>query len=128
MIRQALEDKLALDEKMGKGTPGEAKQLLKEMEDVEEDLINNGFTNETLSKMMNLQHQLLKLEKATLEQGQDTKRKSETNKKDYSNTTNNQIPKAKEYFNTTEILNKQALPLQQIYKQKVQEYFKQKND
>ena len=128
MIRQALEDKLALDEKMGKGTPGEAKQLLKEMEDVEEDLINNGFTNETLSKMMNLQHQLLKLEKATLEQGQDTKRKSETNKKDYSNTTNNQIPKAKEYFNTTEILNKQALPLQLIYKQKVQEYFKQKND
>ena len=128
LIRQALEDKLALDEKMGKGTPAEAKQLLKQMEDVESDLINDGFTNETLSKMMNLQHQLLKLEKATLEQGQDTKRKSETNKKAYSNPTNNQIPKAKEYFNTTEILNKQALPLQQNYKQKVQEYFKQKND
>ena len=128
MIRQALEDKLALDEKMGKGTPAEAKQLLKQMEDVELDLINGGFTNETLSKMMNLQHQLLKLEKATFQQGQDNKRKSETNKKEFSNTTNNQIPKAKEYFNTTEILNKQALPLQQIYKQKVQEYFKQKND
>ena len=78
--------------------------------------------------MMNLQHQLLKLEKATLEQGQESKRKSETNTKEFSNTTNNQIPKAKEYFNTTEILNKQALPLQQIYKEKVQEYFKQRND
>ena len=77
---------------------------------------------------MNLQHQLLKLEKATFQQGQDNKRKSEVNKKEYTNTTNNQIPRAKEYFNTTEILNKQALPLQQIYKQKVQEYFKQKND
>ncbi|WP_055436192.1 DUF4175 family protein [Lacinutrix algicola] len=128
LIRQALEEKLALDEKLGKGTPSEAKQLIKQMEDVEEDLINNGFTNETLSKMMNLQHQLLKLEKATFEQGQESKRKSETNKNEFSNNTNNQIPKAKEYFNTTEILNKQALPLQQIYKQKVQEYFKQKND
>ncbi|AUC82976.1 DUF4175 family protein [Lacinutrix sp. Bg11-31] len=128
MIRQALEEKLAQDEKLGKGTPADAKQLVKQMEDVEEDLINNGFTNETLSKMMNLQHQLLKLEKATLQQGQESKRKSETNKKEFSNTTNNQISKAKEYFNTTEILNKQALPLQQIYKQKVQEYFKEKND
>ena len=128
LIRQALEDKLALDEKMGLGTPAQAKQLLKQMEDVELDLINSGLTNEALSKMMNLQHQLLKLEKATFQQGQDNKRKSEVNKKEYTNTTNNQIPRAKEYFNTTEILNKQALPLQQIYKQKVQEYFKQKND
>ncbi|WP_452225444.1 DUF4175 family protein [Lacinutrix chionoecetis] len=128
LIRQALEDKLAMDEKNGKGTPANAKQLLKQMEDVELDLINNGFTNETLSKMMNLQHQLLKMEKATFQQGQDNKRKSQSNKKEFSNTTNSQIPKAKEYFNTTEILNKQALPLQQVYKQKVQEYFKQKND
>ena len=128
MIRQALEEKLAQDEKFGKGTSAEAKELLKQMEDVEGDLINNGFTNETLSKMNNIQHQLLKLEKAALEQGQESKRKSGTNKKEFSNNTNNQIPKAKEYFNTTEILNKQALPLQQIYKQKVQEYFKQKND
>jgi len=127
-IRQALEERIAMDEKLGKGSPRNSKQLLKQMENVEVDLINSGFTNETLSKMMNLQHELLKLEKATLEQGQDTKRKSETNKNDFTNTTNNQISKAKQYFNTTEILNKQALPLQQIYKQKVQEYFKQKND
>ncbi|WP_044404863.1 DUF4175 family protein [Lacinutrix sp. Hel_I_90] len=127
LIRQALEERL-LEDKMGEGDSREAKQLLKDMENVEMDLINKGFTNETLTKMMNLQHQLLKLEKATFEQGQDTKRKSETNKKVFENTTNNQLPTAKEYFNTTEILNKQALPLQQIYKEKVQEYFKKKND
>lgn len=127
-IRMALEEKLLQDKLNGKGVGGDAKKLLKEMEDVELDLINKGFTNETLSKMMNLQHQLLKLEKATFQQGQDTKRKSTTNKKEYSNTTRNQIPKAKEYFNTTEILNKQTLPLQQVYKKKVQDYFKQNND
>lgn len=127
LIRQALEERL-LEDKIGAGDAGEAKQLLKDMENVEMDLINKGFTNETLSKMMQLQHQLLKLEKATLEQGQDTKRKSKTNTKVFENTTGNQIPTAKEYFNTTEILNKQALPLQQIYKKKAQDYFKKEDD
>jgi hypothetical protein len=92
------------------------------------DLINKGFTNQTLQKMMELQHQLLKLENATFMQGQDNKRKSEANNKAYDNTIPSQIPKAKEYFNTTEILNRQALPLQQVYKKKVQEYFKKGND
>ena len=123
MIRQALEQRL---EKEGLRGNGDARQLLKDMEGVELDLINKGFTNQTLSKMMNLQHQLLKLENATFKQGQDTKRKANTNKKDFNNTTNNQIPKAKEYFNTIEILNKQTLPLQPVYKEKVQDYFKQK--
>ncbi|WP_397364169.1 DUF4175 family protein [Olleya sp. R77988] len=125
MLRQALEERL---DKEGLGENGDAKQLLKDMEEVELDLINKGFTNETLSKMMNLQHQLLKLENAALQQGQEQKRQSETNKAEFKNTTINQVDKAKQYFNTTEILNKQTLPLQQIYKQKAQHYFKQKND
>ncbi|SDZ81569.1 DUF4175 family protein [Bizionia paragorgiae] len=120
-IREALEDRL---EKDGIRQSREAKQLLKDMENVELDLINKGFTNQTLSKMMNLQHQLLKLENATFQQGQDTKRKADTNTKTFENTTQNQIPKAKEYFNSIEILNKQTLPLQPIYKEKVQNYFK----
>jgi hypothetical protein len=94
------------------------------MEEVELDLINKGFTNQTLQKMMDLQYQLLKLENATFVQGKDNKRQSETNFKQYTDTVNSLIPTAKEYFNTTEILNRQALPLRQIYKRKVQEYFK----
>lgn len=122
-LRQALENRLGQEGKKGLGA-----ELLKQMEEIELDLINKGFTNQTLQKMMDLQHQLLKLENATFMQGQDNKRKSETNNKTYDNTVPNQIPKAKEYFNTTEILNRQALPLQQVYKKKVQEYFKKVND
>jgi hypothetical protein len=77
---------------------------------------------------MELEHQLLKLENATLEQGEDNKRESKTNKDEFNNNPKNQIPTAKQYFNTIEILDKQALPLQQIYRKKVQEYFKQTND
>lgn len=122
-LRQALENKLGEEGKKGLGG-----ELLKQMEEIELDLINKGFTNQTLQKMMELQHQLLKLENATFMQGQDNKRKSETNSKMFENTIPNQIPKAKEYFNTTEILNRQALPLQQVYKKKVQEYFKKTSD
>ncbi|MBT8254014.1 MAG: hypothetical protein HKN00_08225 [Flavobacteriaceae bacterium] len=122
-LRNALEDKLGKS-----GESGEGKDLLRKMEEVELDLLNKGFTNRTLQKMMELQHQLLKLENATFMQGEDQKRQSKTNKEIFNNTVNDRTPDAKEYFNTTEILNRQALPLQQSYKKKVQEYFKKKND
>jgi len=122
-LRQALQDKLAKE-----GNGGSGSNLLKQMENIELDLLNKGFTNETLQKMMQLEHQLLKLENATFQQGEDNKRESKTNFDNFNNTSNNQIPTAKQYFNTTEILNRQALPLQHIYKVKVQEYFKVSND
>jgi len=122
-LRNALEDKLG---KEGKG--GSAENLLKKMEDVERDLLNKGFTNNTLKRMMELKHQLLKLEDARFQQGEDMKRKSETNREQYASPNATQLLNAKQYFNTTEILNRQALPLQQVYKKKVQEYFKKKND
>ena len=122
-LRQALEDRMAKEGKIES-----AGQLIKEMEDIELDLLNSGFTNQTLQKMMDLQHQLLKLENATFMQGQDSKRKSETNKQEFNQTNPSQIPTAKQYFNTTEILNRQALPLQNHFKKKIQEYFKKAND
>jgi hypothetical protein len=122
-LRQALEDRLVKEGKIdGAG------QLIRQMEEIELDLLNSGFTNQTLQKMMDLQHNLLKLENATFMQGQDSKRKSETNKESYNQINASQIPTAKQYFNTTEILNRQALPLQNHFKKKIQEYFKSSND
>ncbi|GGZ89430.1 DUF4175 family protein [Algibacter mikhailovii] len=122
-LRQALKDRLG---KNGNGRYEKA--VLKRMESIESDLLNRGFTQETLQKMMALEHQLLKLENASLEQGKENKRKAETNTTIYSGNGVNQVPKAREYFKSTEILNRQALPLQPVYKRKVQEYFKESND
>lgn len=123
MLRQALEDKLGKE-----GIQGIGSNLLRKMEEIEQDLLNKGFTNRTLEKMMQLQHQLLKLENATFQQGEDNKRKSRTNTEQFNNTTAIQLERARKYFNTTEILNRQTLPLQQVYKKKVKDYFKQNND
>ncbi|MDO1502168.1 hypothetical protein Q2T40_18700 [Winogradskyella maritima] len=122
-LRQALQDKIGKE-----GSKGNVGDLIQKMEEVELDLINQGFTNQTLQKMMDLQHQLLKLNEANFTQGQDDKRESKTNRKNYNSTNGSQIPTAKSYFNTTEILNRQALPLRERYKKKVQDYFKKKDD
>lgn len=122
-LRQALQDKIGKE-----GGKGNAGDLIRQMEDVELDLINKGFTNQTLQKMMDLQHQLLKLENATFTQGEDEKRESKTNRKEYNSTGKSSILTAKEYFNTTEILNRQVLPLRPQIKKKLQEYFKKKDD
>jgi len=122
-LRQALENKIGKD-----GSKGSAAELIQKMEEIELDLINKGFTNQTLEKMMDLQHQLLKLDNASFTQGQEEKRESKTNRKEFENGAPNQIPTAKDYFNTIEILNRQALPLRDRYKKKVQTYFKKKND
>ena len=122
-LRQALQDKLGKE-----GENGQGRDVLNKMKEVELDLINKGFTNQTMQKMTRLQYQLLKLKNATFTQGMENKRQSRTNREQFTNTITGQTPDVREYFNTTEILNRQALPLQQVYKKKVQEYFKKDND
>ena len=123
-LRKALENEM---KKQG-GERGLGQNLLNKMEQVEQQLLNQGFEESTLKKMLELKHELFKLKEASFEQGKEERRESMTNKKTFQNTQQNTIQKAKQYFNTTEILNRQVLPLQQNYKIKVQEYFKESDD
>lgn len=122
-LRQQLRDKLSKE-----GIKGIGGDILKKMEGIEQQLLDKGFNENTLQQMLNLKYELLKLDKADLEQGQEERRESQTNKKDFQNTTRLSPEEIKKYFNTTEILNREALPLRQNYKNKVQEYFKETND
>lgn len=122
-LRNQLQDRLSKEGLNGKGG-----DLLKKMEGIEQQLLDKGFNQNTLQQMLNLKYELLKLDKADLEQGQENRRESQTNKKDFRNNVQLAPDDIKKYFNTTEILNREALPLQQDYKTKVQEYFKKKDD
>jgi hypothetical protein len=86
--------------------------------------LEQGFTKEVLQQMQQLNYELLKLEKATLEQGEDTKRTSETNIQQFENRNIDKLKLQNQYYNSNEILKRQSLPLRTIYKQKVQEYFR----
>ena len=122
-LRQQLKDKLSKE-----GLNGNGGDLLRQMEDVEQQLLDKGFNERTLEKMLNLQYELLKLDKADFEQGQESRRESTTNRWSYTNTLRLSPEEVKQYFNSTEILNREALPLKPEYKQKVQDYFKENND
>lgn len=122
-LRMQLEDRLREE-----GLPADARNLIRQMEQVEQELLERGFNQETLRKMNDIKHQLLKLEKAAFQQGEDEKRQGRANETEYQNPLNKQLENARNYFNNVEILNRQQLPLRQVYRQKVQEYFNTTND
>ncbi len=119
-LRKSLEE---LMDKEGKGTK-EGKQALNKMKELEEQLLEKGFDNQVLEKMLQLEHELLKLDDARLKQGKDKKRKSETNTLNFQKGSIKQLQLKKLFFSPNEILNRQPLPLRNNYKKKVQEYFK----
>jgi hypothetical protein len=122
-LRQALQD--AIKEGEG-GKPGgntAAKKVLKTMEQLENEILDKGFNSSTLQKMQQLNYELLKLDKAALEQGKDKKRKSTANQKEFEKNKTKALNFKKQFYNQIEILNRQSLPLQQNYKKKVRAYF-----
>ncbi|WP_299119359.1 DUF4175 family protein [uncultured Tenacibaculum sp.] len=118
-LRQQLENAI----KEGKDSNGKAKQALKEMEQLENEILEKGFTQQSINRMQRLNYELLKLDKATFEQNRDKKRKSNTNLQEFNNNSTKELKFKKLFYNQTEILNRQSLPLRQNYKKKVQEYF-----
>lgn len=121
-LKQAFKNLMSKSGK--KGSSGN--KALKQMEDLEKELLNKGLTQSAIQKMQNIKHELLKLDKANFEQGEDNKRKADTNKNRFQKNNIKDIKSKKLYFNPNDILNRQPLPLKSTYKKKVQEYFSAK--
>ncbi|WP_235892961.1 DUF4175 family protein [Flavobacterium franklandianum] len=120
-LREALQKEL---NKQGIG--GNGQNTLDQMKEIEKQLLNKGFKNETLQRILNVKQELLKLNTAIQQQGQENKRQSETNKKEFSNQSKTLPSALLDYLNSIEILNRQSLPLRSNFNQKVQEYFNKK--
>ena len=121
-IRQELEKQLenminASDRNLGE-------KLVRQMEDFENDLLENGITQRSISKANTIQYELLKLENAALKQGKKSERESNSNQIDFTNPIITKPSLLENYRNEVEILNRQALPLRQNFQNKVKAYFK----
>lgn len=123
LLRQELQEQIRKFESGGNGVNFEARKALKKMEDLENEILEKGFNAGTFQKMQNLNYELLKLDKAALEQGTDKRRKSDINLKEFQKRKSKAIQFKKQFYNQTEILNRESLPLQQNYKNKVRAYF-----
>ncbi|PHQ30743.1 DUF4175 family protein [Leeuwenhoekiella nanhaiensis] len=104
-----------------------ARNLLKQMEDVEE-LLLSGNSDNARRRMEDLIQQFLKLEEAEQEKDRKSERESNTNTRNFINDIQNDFPEMREYFNTDEILNRDELPLELRFKQRVKDYFNKAND
>ena len=95
------------------------------MEELEKLLLEKGITKETLSRMQELEHELLELENADLTRNKDKKRESETNRLMESNREIKALEELYERQKEDEQLKRKRLDLSPDYKAKVKEYFDQ---
>jgi len=121
LLRQALESQL--NDLQGVGSKNKANQVKRQMQELEQMLLEKGITNTVLKRMQNLEHELLKLKEAIQEQGKENKREAKTNLNIHTQPTPKQLEFKNTYYKQNEILNRETLPLKRRYKKKVQEYF-----
>ncbi|SHE51191.1 hypothetical protein SAMN03080594_101478 [Arenibacter palladensis] len=122
LLREQFEDQLKNlinndDRKLGE-------KLVKQMEDFQNDLLRNGITQQTINKMNNINREMLKLDNAAIKQGKSKERESKSNGNFFENPILTRPSILDNYRNDVEILNRQALPLQQNFQIRVKEYFR----
>ncbi len=122
-LRKQIQDLSRKMNEDGSGKGNGLKQIAKDMEKVEEDLINKRLTPETLRRQQEITIRLLDHEKAMREQEFDKKRKSnEAKNQKFSNPTQyNEYKKRKE--KEIELLKTIPPSLKPYYRNKVNEYF-----
>lgn len=122
-LRKALQEKSKGKERQGKGDK-QLQELIEQMDKVETDLVNKKLTNETMSRVEEIETRLLEHEKAERQREYEEKRKAET-----AQATERKIPPSlEEYIKKREAeveMYKTVSPsLKPYYKYLVEEYFK----
>jgi hypothetical protein len=122
-IRKAVEEKAAELNQDGSGNGNELKQIAKEMEELQRDIVNNQIDEETLKRQRDIEIRLLKAEEAERTRDKDNERKS-NEAQDYP--TSNPMKYA-DYMRRkqqeTELLKTVPPSLKPYYKEKVNSYF-----
>ena len=121
-LRQQLEEQL--ENMINNSDRNLGKKLLRQMEDFENDLLENGVTQNGLSKINTINYELLKLKNAAMKQGKKPERESNRNTKDFQNPITTRPDALKKFRDEIEILNREALPLRRDFQNKVKEYFR----
>ena len=104
-----------------------AAQVKKTMEQLENEILEKGLSENLLQKMQLLEYELLELDKASLKQGQEKNKTANTNTRQYPKKKRKPLKFKKQFYNQIEILNRQSLPLHDDFEKKVHLYFLKKD-
>lgn len=123
-IRGQLEEYLKNQEEAGEGGNGDMAKAIEEMKKIEEDLLNNKLTLESLERVKEIESKLLEFEKSELEREQDEKRESKSSDDLDQLYQKEREEYLKEKLKEYENIIYAPLNLNQYYKQQSNQYLK----
>lgn len=124
-IRKMLQDYLdgLKDEGAAAGMDGKLDRILKEMNQIERDILNRNINPTTINRLRNIQTRLLESEKAEIEREKEEKRKSRE-AEDFVPNNRDMLEIIEKYkLNQQELLKQNPIKLKKYYKDKVSDYF-----
>lgn len=122
-IRQMMEQLGQELNKDGSGAGNELKEISKEMEKLEEDIVNKRIDRETIERQQDILIRLLKAENAERTREEDEKRKSRTGDPGLRSTPPNVEEYLRQKERETELLRTIPPSLKPYYKERVNDYF-----
>jgi hypothetical protein len=122
-LRKMLQEYGEEDKLNGGKNSGNISEMMKDMEQTEQDLVNKMITNETLNRQQEILTRLLESEKAEKERELDEKRESNEAKNQNFSNPNDFFKYNRLKTREQELLKTVPPSLNSFYKQKVNEYF-----
>jgi len=123
MQQQVKEDLNQLGDKFSdQATKKRIKDLAKKMDELQHKILKEGITEQTVQKMIALQHELLKLKNASFNQHEDDKRESRSNFRQFNGLDSLFFRENFKFLPENELLNRNQLPVNQKVKQKIIKY------
>ena len=128
LIREEMQK--ILDEMKQNGMLGDdgIKQIIKDMEKLEEDIVNKRITNQTIRRNKDILSRMLKAENAQQERKKEEKRKSDEYKGPDKSHNIDEIRYEESIKKQQDFLRTNPIEYQPFYKQKINEYFFKKDD
>ena len=128
LIREEMQK--ILDEMKQNGMLGDdgIKQIIKDMEKLEEDIVNKRITNQTIRRNKDILSRMLKAENAQQERKKEEKRKSDEYKGPDKSHNIDEIRYEESIKKQQDFLRTNPIEYQPFYKQKINEYFFKKGN
>ena len=127
MLREQMQK--MLDEMKKSGMTGDdgINQIIKDMEKLEEDLVNKRITNQTINRNKEILSRMLKAQNAQEEREKEEKRKSEEFKGSYKKRDIDELEYQENLKKQQEFLKMNSIEYQPFYRTKINEYFFKKS-
>jgi len=128
LIREGMQQ--ILDEMKKNGMLGDdgINQIMKDMEKLEEDLVNKRITNQTIKRQKDIMSRMLKAENAQQEREKEEKRKSDEYKGPEKTHNIDEMRYEESIKKQQDFLRTNPIEYQPFYKEKINKYFLNKND